>query len=66
MSALAIVREVIGLFVDDGSLALAVLGVVAVAAIAALLGAPVTAGILLLAGCLAALTENVLRARSRR
>jgi hypothetical protein len=64
MSVLAaIMRELIGLFVEDGSLALAILGVAAAAAIAALLGAPTTTGIILLAGCLGVLTESVLRAR---
>jgi hypothetical protein len=65
MSALAtIAREVAGLFVEDGSLALATVGLVALAIAAAALGAPADAvGLLLIAGSLAVLTENILRAR---
>jgi Na+-transporting NADH:ubiquinone oxidoreductase subunit NqrD len=63
MNALAdIWHELVGLFIEDGSLALAILGVVAAAAIAAALGAALAAGIVLLVGCLAVLAENVLRA----
>jgi uncharacterized membrane protein YdjX (TVP38/TMEM64 family) len=63
----SILREVAGLFVDDGSLALAILGVVALAAVVAALmpGAPLTAGAVLLFGCLAVLVENVMRAARR-
>jgi len=56
-------HELVGLFIEDGSLALAIVGVVAAAVIAAALGANAAAGLLLLAGCLAVLAENVLRAR---
>jgi hypothetical protein len=64
MNALkAIVREVVGLFVEDGSLALAIVGLVAAAVLISGLGAPPAAiGILLLAGSLGVLVENVLRA----
>lgn len=67
MKALAaIARELIGLFIEDGSLALAIAGVVVAAAIATSLGAPMTGGIVLSAGCIGVLAENVLRARPRR
>ena len=67
MSALAtIARELVGLFVEDGSLALATVGLVALAIAAAALGAPRDAvGVLLIAGSLALLAENILRARRR-
>jgi hypothetical protein len=56
--------ELVGLFVEDGSLALAILAVVAVAALLAAAAAPpVLIGLLLLGGCLAVLVENVLRSR---
>jgi hypothetical protein len=59
-------RELVGLFVDDGSLALALVGWVA--AVALLL--PLVAGVewrpaILLAGCIAILVENVGRAARR-
>jgi hypothetical protein len=61
---IAMWHEFWGLFVEDGSLALPILGVVAVAAIAAGLAAtPLAAGTVLLLGCLGVLVENVLRAR---
>jgi hypothetical protein len=63
-----IAKELIGLFVDDGSLALAILAWVGI--VAALLALPVVptvaAGPLLFAGLAAILAENVLRrARNR-
>jgi hypothetical protein len=59
---LLIVRELIGLFIDDGSLAIAIVVVVILAAISAALDAPalVTGGTLFL-GCLAAVFENIAR-----
>lgn len=61
-----ILREVAGLFVDDGRLALAVLGVVALAVIVALgLGASLAAGGVLLFGCLGVLAANVIAAARR-
>jgi hypothetical protein len=70
MSALiAFGRELAGLFVDDGSLALAILGIIAVAALLARLlpDQPLLAGAILLFGCLGALIANVARAaRSKR
>jgi hypothetical protein len=67
VNALAtIAREVVGLFVDDGSLALAILGLVALAIAAAALGAPRDAvGVLLIGGSLAVLAENILRVRRK-
>jgi hypothetical protein len=56
-------REFLGLFVEDGSLALAIIGVVAATLLAALVAPPVLIGLLLFVGCLAVLAENVLRAR---
>jgi hypothetical protein len=63
----AILRELIGLFIDDGSLALAILGVVAIAAIVAALAPAVTllAGATLVLGCLGVLLINVRRAARR-
>jgi hypothetical protein len=60
----AIVHEVIGLFVDDGLLALGILIVVALAALSELLMADtqITGGAILLFGCLGMLLVNVLRA----
>jgi hypothetical protein len=56
--------EFLGLFVEDGSLALGIVAVVAVAAIlSALAISPVAVGVVLLLGCLGVLVENVLRAR---
>ncbi len=65
MSALiSLLRQLAGLFVDDGWLAVAILCVVALAAFFAVLtpGLPLVAGGILLFGCLAALLANVVRA----
>jgi hypothetical protein len=68
MSALlAVLRELTGLFVDDGSLVLAILGVVVLAAIVAML-APhmaLAAGAVLLLGCLGVLVLNAVSAARR-
>jgi hypothetical protein len=57
-------KELVGLFVDDGSLALAIIGLVAAATLMAAAAAPkALIGCVLLGGCLAVLAENVLRAR---
>jgi hypothetical protein len=67
MNALtAIVREVIGLFVD-GWLAAAIIAVVALAGVAAALvpNVPSAAGGILLLGCLGVLVANVLAAVRR-
>jgi hypothetical protein len=55
-----VVRELIGLFVDDGMLAVAVIAVIATAAIVASLIPGITAGVVLLAGSLFALLANVM------
>jgi hypothetical protein len=55
-----IAREVIGLFVDDGMLAVGIVAVVALAAIVASLELPVTAGFVLLIGLPFALFANVM------
>jgi hypothetical protein len=68
MTALATVfTEVVGLFVDDGWLALSIIGVVALTALVAVLAphAPIAAGVVLLGGCLGVLFVNVIRARRR-
>jgi len=55
-----IARELIGLFVDDGMLALAIVAVVGIAAIVASVTPGSTAGAVLLAGSLFALFANVM------
>ena len=62
MKALAAaVRELIGLFVDDGSFALAIVAVIVLAGISATLmpGVPLAAGATLLFGCLGVLLASV-------
>ena len=64
MSMLAgIGRELIGLFVDDGMLAVATIAVIVIAAIVASLTPGTTAGVVLLAGSLAVLFANVMAVR---
>jgi hypothetical protein len=60
-------RELIGLFVDDGSLALMILAVVILAGIFATLvpDLKLAAGAVLLFGCLGVLLANVARAARR-
>jgi hypothetical protein len=58
-----IARELIGLFVDDGMLAIAILAIVAVAAIVASFIPGLTAGVVLVAGSVFALFANVMAAR---
>jgi hypothetical protein len=68
MSALlAVLRELAGLFVDDGSLVLAILGVVVLAAIVAMLAPQMAlaAGAVLLLGCLGVLVLNAVSAARR-
>lgn len=64
---IAILREVAGLFVDDGSLAFAILAVVGIAAYLAieLKASTLTVGLVLLGGCAAVLIENVIRTAQR-
>ena len=58
-----IARELVGLFVDDGMLAIAIVAVIAVAAIVASFVPGLTAGVLLLAGSLFVLFANVMAAQ---
>lgn len=59
-------RALIGLFIDDGALALSVVAVcVATAFVAAIMPGSLLAGALLVFGCLAVLLANVLRAARR-
>jgi hypothetical protein len=62
-----LLRELAGLFVDDGALALAIIAVVVLAAIAAMLipDVPLMAGAALLFGCLATLYASVARSNHR-
>ena len=62
-----LVASLAGLFVEDGALALAILGVVAAAGICAawIPAAGPASGALLLFGCLAVLLLNVMRAGRR-
>jgi hypothetical protein len=69
MNALgAVWGELLGLFVDDGALALEILAVVMLAAISVALApnAPLAAGVILLLGCLGVLSVSVARAVRRR
>jgi hypothetical protein len=69
MNALvAALRELIGLFVDDGSLALAIVAVIVFAGMSATLmpGVPLAAGAILLFGCLGVLLASVATGSQRR
>jgi hypothetical protein len=55
-----IARELIGMFVDDGKLAIAIVAVIATAALVARFTASSGAGVVLLAGLLFVLFANVL------
>jgi hypothetical protein len=61
---MTVIQELIGLFVDDGALAIAILGVVAFAALVAATvpGMPLAAGAILVLGCPGVLLINILRA----
>ena len=68
MNALkAVFREVAGLFVEDGSLALEIIAIVVLASVCASLlpESPSVAGGILLFGCLGVLGANVARAARR-
>jgi hypothetical protein len=67
MSALGnVARELTGLFVDDGWLAPAILGMVAFTAIVSMLVPdPLATGVVLLLGCLGVLVANVASAARR-
>jgi hypothetical protein len=60
-------RELVGLFVDDGALALAIIAIVALAGIMAMLmpSVPLAAGAVLLFGCLAVLLASAARGGRR-
>jgi len=62
-----LLRELAGLFVDDGALALAIVAIVALTGIAATMmpDVPLAAGAILLFGCLGVLLSNVARAGRR-
>ena len=65
MTALTnVLRELAGLFVDDGALALVIMAVVVLAGVVATLlpEVPLVAGGILLFGCLAALLSSAARA----
>jgi hypothetical protein len=61
-------RELLGLFVDDGALAVEILAVVVLAGMSAILlpSVPLAAGSILLLGCLGVLFQNVARTARRR
>ena len=61
---MTVIQELIGLFVDDGALAIAILGVVAFAALVAAVvpGMPLAAGAILVLGCPGVLLINIFRA----
>lgn len=63
-----LLRELAGLFVDDGALALAIVAVIVLAGVAATLmpDVPLAAGAILLFGCLAVLLSSAIRAARRR
>ena len=64
---MSVLRQFGGLFVEDGSLALAILSVVALAGMVAVLMPRLSlgAGAILLFGCLGVLMANVMRAAQR-
>jgi hypothetical protein len=63
-----ILREFVGMFIDDGSLALLALVLVALIAVAVAFLAlpPLPGGVLLLLGCIAILADSVRRAAGPR
>lgn len=63
----ASLRELAGLFVEDGALALAIIAVVVVAGLVAALASSASwlSGLILLCGCLGALVVNVATAKRR-
>jgi hypothetical protein len=62
----ALAAEILGLFVDDQGLALAVLGVVVLANVLAFgLHTPALAGVALVLGCLGALVVSTLKGAKR-
>jgi hypothetical protein len=67
MNIAEIMQELIGLFVDDGALALALVATIAIAALVAFVvpGGAVAAGVVLVVGTVGTLAFNVLRAARR-
>jgi len=67
MNTAEMICELIGLFIDDGALALALIGTIAMSALIALVmpGGTGLAGIVLVAGSLGTLVLNVLSAARR-
>jgi len=63
-----IISSLMGLFIDDGSLALAILGLIAIDTLAVKTGwlPPLAGGLLLLAGCIGLILESVCRAARRK
>jgi hypothetical protein len=63
----ALLGQLAGMFVEDGALALAIMGVVVLAGLIAVLVPAVSwlSGIILLLGCLGVLVTNVARAKRR-
>jgi hypothetical protein len=61
---ISVLRQLAGLFVDDGSLALAILGIVALAALVSFLmpNLSLVTGVILLFDCLGVLFANALMA----
>jgi hypothetical protein len=61
----ALLGQLAGMFVEDGALALAIIGVVVLAGLVAVLVPAESwlSGIILLLGCLAVLVTNVVRAK---
>jgi len=62
---ISVLKELVGLFVEDGALALAIAAVVASAAMCAFVipNAALASGAILLFGCLGVLVGNVISAR---
>jgi len=62
---IAVLKELVGLFIEDGAFALAIAAVVAASAICAFVipNATPASGAILLFGCLGVLVSNVIRAR---
>jgi hypothetical protein len=63
----ALLGQLAGMFVEDGALALAIIGVVVLAGLVAVLVPAESwlSGIILLLGCLGVLVTNVVRAKRR-
>ncbi|GGF50803.1 hypothetical protein GCM10007301_07740 [Azorhizobium oxalatiphilum] len=64
----SVIAELLGMFIDDGALALASVALIAVVALAVEVAGtpPLASSVLLLAGCLAILLESVRRAARKK